>query len=314
MKLLDQTKAHPILSETRKYLGIEANTTSKTEKIISGVGALIGILLCQIVTLQYFSPSESLLLITSMGATATLIFALPHGALSQPWSVFGGHLISAVIGILCYQYISNVLFASSIAVGGAVLIMYFLRCLHPPGGATALFCVQGGEKVHELGFNFLVEPLLQNIVIMVGVAILFNGLFSWRRYPAHLNFHDVKGHSPQHLSQEDVSAALMQLDSFVDVTTEELAIIFDKALAHANLNKPQKKLPLTVGSFYSNGALGEQWKVKKITDINKGKVTLKIVVGKEQGIIKELSQRTFQQWAKFEVECVQGNWIKLKQE
>lgn len=310
MKLFDKTQIRNLLSESKKYLGIEANSTSKTEKVISGIGAMIGILLCQIVTLQYFDTSESLLLITSMGATATLIFALPHGALSQPWSVISGHLISAVIGILSYQYISETLFASSIAVGGAVLVMYFLRCLHPPGGATALFCTQGGDKVHELGFDFLIEPLLQNIIILVGVAILFNGLFSWRRYPAHLNFRHVKSQSLSYLSQEDFSAALLQLDSFVDVSTEELAIIFDRAMAHADLNKPQKKLPLKEACFYSNGSLGEGWNIKQVTQIDSSKITYQVIIGKDSGLIEQCSQRSFRKWAKFEVEYAQGSWIK----
>lgn len=313
MKLFDKTQRRYILSESKKYLGIEANSTSKTEKIISGIGAMIGILLCQIVTLQYFNTNESLLLIASMGATATLIYALPHGALSQPWSVFGGHFVSAIIGILSYQYISEALLASSVAVGGAVLAMYFLRCLHPPGGATALFCTQGGEKVHELGFNFLVEPLLQNVLILIGVAILFNGLFSWRRYPAHLHFRHVKNQSLSYLSHEDFSAALFQLDSFVDVSTEELAVIFDRAMAHSDANQPQRKLPLKEDSFYSNGSLGEGWSIKQVTMIENSRITYKIIIGKNNGLIEECSQRTFRKWAKFEVEYVQGSWIKRTQ-
>ncbi|GHE91864.1 HPP family protein [Thalassotalea profundi] len=310
MKLFDKPQVLYFLSECKKYLGIEANSTSKTEKIISGIGALIGILLCQIVTLQYFNTGESLLLIASMGATATLIYALPHGALSQPWSVLGGHFVSAIIGILSYQYISETLLASSVAVGGAVLVMYFLRCLHPPGGATALFCTQGGETVHELGFNFLIEPLLQNVVILIGVAILFNGLFSWRRYPAHLNFRHIKNQSLSYLSHEDFSAALLQLDSFVDVSTEELAVIFDRAMAHADSNKPQRKLLLKTGSFYSNGSLGEGWNIKQITNIENSKITYKVMLGNNNGLIEECGQRAFRQWAKFEVEYVQGSWIK----
>ncbi|GAA5139695.1 HPP family protein [Thalassotalea piscium] len=310
MKLFDKTQMYYFLSETLKYLGIEANSTSKTEKVISGIGAMLGILLCQLVTLQYFDSNESLLLIASMGATATLIYALPHGALSQPWSVFGGHFTSAIIGILSYQYIPESLIASSVAVGGAVLVMYFLRCLHPPGGATALFCTQGGDTVHALGFNFLIEPLLQNVIILIGVAVLFNGLFSWRRYPAHLNFRHVKSQSPSVLSHEDLSAALLQSDSFVDVSTEELAIIFDRAMTHANTNNTYKKLPLKQACFYSNGALGEGWNIREIINISNSTVTYKVVFGKDKGVIDECSQRNFRKWARFEVEYVQGSWIK----
>lgn len=313
MKAASRTQLTYLLSEFKKYLGIDANSTSKREKFISGIGAMLSILLCQIITQQYFTPQVSLLLIASMGATATLVYALPHGALSQPWNVFGGHFISAIIGIICYQNIPDSLWASSIAVGGAVFAMYWLRCLHPPGGATALFCTQGGESVYNLGFHFLYQPLLLNVLVLIGVGILFNAFFSWRRYPAHLNFrHLSSNQSFNHLSHEDFSAALLKVDSFVDISTEELAVIFDQALAHANENKPQKKLLLKDGRFYSNGALGESWNIKQITEITPQQVTYKVIAGKDSGEFKTCDPRFFNRWALFEVEREQGCWIKSK--
>ena len=42
----------------------------------------------------------------------------------------------------------------------AIGVMYYLRCIHPPGGATALSAVMGGEGVHALGYQFVVTPVL----------------------------------------------------------------------------------------------------------------------------------------------------------
>ena len=311
MKPSKKVQIEHVFSEVKKYLGIEENNTSKTEKLISGLGAMISIYLCQLMTAPFITQPSSLLLIASMGATATLIYALPHGALSQPWNVLGGHLVSAFVGVLCYQHMPDSTLSGAVAVGVAVLAMYFLRCLHPPGGATALFCTQGGEQVYELGFSFLWQPLLANVLIIIFVGVIFNSIFSWRRYPAHLNFKDIKGHqSVNHLSHEDFSAALMQLDSFVDITTEELAIIFDRALIHASTNKPNKKQLLEAERFYSNGSLGESWNIKQIINIDKAKVQFKIIAGNGQGMIKEASQRRFKKWVKFEVEFSQGSWVK----
>ena len=56
-----------------------------------------------------------------------------------------------------------------------------LRCLHPPGGAAALYAVLGGETVHALGYGYAFSPVLLNVVVLLAVA--FNSPFAWRRYP-----------------------------------------------------------------------------------------------------------------------------------
>ncbi|TYK64522.1 HPP family protein [Colwellia echini] len=306
-----KTQLQHLVSEAQKYLGIEENSTSNTEKIISGIGAMISIYLCQLIISPTLNHPQSLLILASMGASATLVYALPHGALSQPWHVLMGHLTSGLIGIYCYQHISDPVISGAVAVGLAVLVMYFLRCLHPPGGATALFCTQGGEQVYNLGYSFLWQPLLPSVLTIVVVGIIFNSLFSWRRYPAHLHFKPANNHqSVNYLSHEDVSAALLQLDSYVDITTEELAVIFDRALAHAVEKKPENKQQLKSQHFYSNGSLGDNWTIKQITSIENAKIHFEIIAGKGKGIMEVMKLKNFQQWAKFEVEFSQGSWIK----
>lgn len=122
-----------------------------------------------------------------MGASAVLLFAVPHGQLSQPWSVFGGHILSAIVGVTCARWIPNEMLAASTAVGAAIGVMYYLRCIHPPGGATALVAVIGGEGIHSLGYQFVITPILINVCVMLVVAVLYNYLFAWRRYPISLH-------------------------------------------------------------------------------------------------------------------------------
>jgi CBS domain-containing membrane protein len=62
--------------------------------------------------------------------------------------------------------------AASASVGLAIGAMYFTRCIHPPGGATALVAVIRSDKLHQLGFACEYEPILL-------VVIAFNGLFKW---------------------------------------------------------------------------------------------------------------------------------------
>jgi len=111
--------------------------------------------------------------------------------------------------------------------------MYFTRCIHPPGGATALAAVIGSEKLHHLGYHYEYAPILLNTVTILLVAIVFNGFFKWRRYPVHLH---LKAKVPvseamqyEPVSHEDFVFALSHIDTFVDITEEDLLEIYKLA-------------------------------------------------------------------------------------
>lgn len=48
------------------------------------------------------------------------------------------------------------------------------RCIHSPGGATALGTAVGGPSVHELGVQFVITPVLLNVVLMLIIAVSLN--------------------------------------------------------------------------------------------------------------------------------------------
>ena len=66
--------------------------------------------------------------------------------------------------------------ATACAVGLAIGAMHQLKCLHPPGGATAFTAVMGGDAIHKLGFQFVIFPVLINAVLMVLLALTIHGL------------------------------------------------------------------------------------------------------------------------------------------
>ena len=121
-----------------------ADTVSTREKLLSGMAGLIGIALVMAVSMALLDPVLVPWVVASMGASAVLLFAVPHGPLSQPWNLFGGHLISAAIGVGIAQWVPNVMVAASLAVGLSISVMYLTRCLHPPGGATGVARVASG--------------------------------------------------------------------------------------------------------------------------------------------------------------------------
>ena len=62
----------------------------------------------------------------------------------------------------------------------------------PPGGATALAAVIGGQNIHALGYQYILTPIAINTTTIILVALLFNALFHWRRYPAFLLSKETK--------------------------------------------------------------------------------------------------------------------------
>lgn len=213
-----------------------AYSVSEREHWISAAGGLCGILGVLWVSHALLGAHAGVLAVASMGASAVLIFAAPHGALSQPWPVLGGHLISAFAGVTCAQWIADPMLAASLAVAVSIALMYALRCLHPPGGATALFAVLGGEPILALGYNYLFVPVLLNVVVMLIIAVLFNYPFVWRRYPQAWS---RESQCPIENAEEkcmiphsDLVYALSQLDTFIDVSEEDLQRIYALALGH----------------------------------------------------------------------------------
>ncbi len=317
-----------ITHELRLWLGVERNATSHGEKWISAVGAFLGITSVYWITRCLFpgdlmGSSGGLLMLASMGASAVLLFAVPLGALSQPWAVIGGHLLSACIGVSCQKYFPAHSWTAPLAVCLAVGVMHYLRCIHPPGGATALAAVIGGPEIHNMGYQYLVMPVLVNVVAILLMAVAFNAFFPWRRYPAHF----IRRRRPLVITQpavrqfelthEDFSAAMEELNSYVDITTENLTDLIELAKQHAekNITHPELIIP---GCYYSNGKLGRLWSVRQVMEVaDTGGLPLdkavvyKVVAGEGSGQLGETDLNEFRQWARFNVRLHEsGRWVK----
>lgn len=216
---------------------------SHRERVFSGLGGILAIFLTTLIAQHYIGGVTLPFMLASMGASTVLLFGAPHSPLSQPWAFAGGHLVSSFIGITCATTIPNVYLAAGLSVGLSISAMYYLRCLHPPGGATALLTVIGDQRIHMLGFHFMLMPVLVNVVVLLGVALIINNLIPGRRYPANIVLqgkaevrHGDNAPSPVKLSfdQDDLLAALREMDGYIDVSGEDLTRIYGLATLHAH--------------------------------------------------------------------------------
>lgn len=131
-----------------------------------------------------FSDFENLFLIGSFGASSVLIYGAIDSPLAQPRNLVGGHLISAFIGVTVFKIFPDIIWITApMAVSLSIVFMQHTKTLHPPGGATALIAVIGSDKIKELGYWYVLSPVLSGVLILLFVALIFNNITKHRSYP-----------------------------------------------------------------------------------------------------------------------------------
>ena len=151
----------------------------------ASLGAGLGIGLTALLSARFFEPRDALLILGSFGASAVLIYGVILSPLAQPRNLIGGHVISAVIGVAVFQIAGDNFIAAGLAVALAIVAMMLTDTVHPPGGATALIAVIGGDTVHELGFLYTLMPAGLGALLLLLVALVVNNIPKTRRYPLY---------------------------------------------------------------------------------------------------------------------------------
>jgi CBS domain-containing membrane protein len=195
------------------------------ERIRSSAGAFIGLALTATLMQVFFGSGAAFpMLIAPMGASAVLLFAVPASPLAQPWSLIGGNLVSATVGVICGMLVPDPFIAAALAAAGAIAAMFAFRCIHPPSGAVALTAVLGGPAIHALGFRFILEPVFVQSLFLLGSALVYHAI-TGHRYP-HVALAsrdatvDPAAHQPS--LRADLEAVLRRRSELLDVNPDDL--------------------------------------------------------------------------------------------
>jgi len=162
-------------------------------------------------------------LVAPIGASAVLVFAVPASPLAQPWPVIGGTTLSALVGSLCALLVPDPALAGGLAVGAAIGLMFWMRCLHPPGGAAALLAALSAAS-----WQFALFPVLANCVLLVLAGVAFNTL-TGRRYPHVASPAPRAADEPRRFSSADLDSALKHYNQVLDISRDQLETLLHHA-------------------------------------------------------------------------------------
>jgi CBS domain-containing membrane protein len=199
----NKKKGYTSIRKARYVLYKETLVDAK-EHLWTFIGSFFGIGLIALTQAQSLDKLENIFLIGSFGASSVLIYGAIQSPLAQPRNLVGGHLISAFIGVCVYKLIPDPIWISApLAVSLSIVAMQMTKTLHPPGGATALIAVIGTPKIRDLGFMYVLSPVLSGVLILLLVAIVANNLTKNRKYPTNSRL--TKYIKPKRIRLRDVT-------------------------------------------------------------------------------------------------------------
>ena len=113
---------------------------------------------------------DQMVLISAMGATAFIVFALPTTESAQTRNVIGGHLVGLVCGSIFFYIPLPYYVEYPLVVSIAVFIMVAFDFEHPPAAGTALAVV-----INKVTLNVFAT-------VMIGAVVLSQCRYFLRRH------------------------------------------------------------------------------------------------------------------------------------
>ena len=302
--------------QIRRFLAPTHRTSSLQERLIAALGGGLAVLLIGMTT-HWLHPESTWLMVASMGASSVLLFAVPSAPMSQPWPVFGSHLLSAFFGISMALVFTDPIVMAASAITLSIFAMYSLGCLHPPGGATSLIAVMAVISGTEVGYHFLLFPVLTNLIVLIFIAVVFNNLMPNRYYPAYFAKREpiAEQETDKHtLSRTEFINALKEIDSFIDINETQL----EKLIAITGITQDSvSKSTLEIGQCFSNGVTGARWSIIEVTNLIRdaqGGISY-VWVKRRAGSEPEkpsFTLKEFLEWTAYEVKPAQSGWQRIR--
>jgi CBS-domain-containing membrane protein len=135
--------------------------------VLIGVGCGLAIYIMEASSALAAYPLVTIPFATSI----VLVISQPDALPARPRALVGGHLVSALVGLLVLTVTGPGPIAAAVAVGLAVLAMILTDTLHPPAGINPLLVVAG-----NLPWSFLAAPVLLGALMLAAFAFVWHRL------------------------------------------------------------------------------------------------------------------------------------------
>jgi CBS-domain-containing membrane protein len=114
---------------------------------------------------------DKMVVISAMGATAFIVFAMPNAASANSKNVIGGHLVCLILGMIFFFIDIPYYYQFPLVVGVAIFVMAALDVEHPPAVGTALAVL-----IHEVSTDVLFIIIAAAVILSVCHYYLRNHL------------------------------------------------------------------------------------------------------------------------------------------
>ena len=120
------------------------------------------------------------LMLGSFGASCVLVFGYPDVPFSLPRNVVAGHVMSSLVGLACVHFFGNHWWSLAFAVACAVVLMMWLRVVHPPAGSNPVIVF-----LTQPAWDFWLYPTLAGALILVLCALVYHNVTRAAKYPKY---------------------------------------------------------------------------------------------------------------------------------
>lgn len=105
---------------------------------------------------------DKMVVISAMGATIFIVFAMPNAVSAHSRNVIGGHLVGLILGMIFFFIEIPYYYEFPLVVGIAIFVMVALDVEHPPAVGTAL-AVLINEVSHDVLFIIIATAVILSV-------------------------------------------------------------------------------------------------------------------------------------------------------
>src|SRR5258706_473102 len=135
------------------------------------IWCLVGAACAIALALFLVGPPNAAFVLASLGGSSVFLFGLTRAPAAQPRALFGGHLLGALAGIVCFQFLGTGLLAYASAVALALGLMLATRTVHPPAGANPIIMVYADTLRYEDLDAATLEKIKTHVIDTIGCGI-----------------------------------------------------------------------------------------------------------------------------------------------